>query len=367
MRAINWQRMIMALIVLLAFMMEAAMAARSPLGIGVAEQAFNPSSPFATIFLKIQGWQMQFERAIQQILVAMREDSEGMIWLVGLSFLYGILHAAGPGHGKAVITAYLVADQASLRRGVLLSFFSSILQALSAICIILAIFLFLPGQLTQTTHFVIILSYVLVTLVGLWLLVRHSLRLIRRKKPAANLDALFDGAPAHPPVAILSSGLSTSTTREESRPGLAWRRDNNASLAGAAFSGWRNICRECGQMHLIDADHLQQKLRLKTALSLIFATGLRPCNGALFVMSFALLNRLETIGIVAVFAMAFGTFITVSCLASLAVYARNLALALSSRRKGTKQAAGKIKSFVEWGASLFIFVTGIVLLAASYI
>ena len=42
--------------------------------------------------------------------------------LIGLSFLYGIFHAAGPGHGKAVISSYMLANEVALRRGILLSF-----------------------------------------------------------------------------------------------------------------------------------------------------------------------------------------------------------------------------------------------------
>jgi len=345
----------------------ASLAARSPLGIGVAEQTINPASPLAGIFLQIQAWQMQFEQMIQKILVGMRHDPEGVAWLLGLSFLYGILHAAGPGHGKAVISSYLVADNASLKRGVTLSFFSSILQALSAICIIGLIFWFLPGQLTQTTHFVVILSYALVMFVGVWLLIRHSLRLFRRRRPI--FDKIFDNSyhcPDSPSMATVMGGLPESLVMRESvnihsKPRLSWRGEGGAS--GTFFSGFREFCVECGQMHLIGAGHLQQKLRLKTALSLIFATGLRPCNGALFVMSFALLNRLEWVGVCAVFAMALGTFITVSSLACLAVYAKKLSLKLSANR--TKPATGWLKAAIEWVASLFIFLTGLVLLTSS--
>jgi len=363
-----------------------AVLAQSSLGIGVAEQSINPASPFAGFFLKIQAWQMQFEREIQTILIAMRNNSEGTSWLIGLSFLYGILHAAGPGHGKAVISSYLIADHASLKRGIILSFFSSILQALSAILIVAAIFWFLPGQLTQTTRFVILVSYVLVMVVGLWLIIRRVRNLLTRRKGSVN--ALFDNlAPPSLPVAppravnylnqnenrsttfmmatpsggsasIMSTALSPS--KAHSQPHLAWRK----AQGGKMIRNFRQICAECGQAHLIDADHVRQKLPLKTALSLIFATGLRPCNGALFVISFALLNQLETVGIIAVLAMALGTFITVSLLASLAVYAKNLALRFATRKKTY---FGGVKIIIELCAALFIFITGFLLVISSLI
>ena len=65
----------------------------------------------------------------------MRDDG-GKLWLlVGLSFAYGIFHAAGPGHGKAVISSYMLANEVALRRGILLSFVSAFLQALTAILV----------------------------------------------------------------------------------------------------------------------------------------------------------------------------------------------------------------------------------------
>jgi len=340
-----------------------AMAARSPLGIGVAEQSISPISPWAGVFLQIQAWQMQFERAIQKILVGMREEPEGALLLIGLSFLYGIFHAAGPGHGKAVIASYLVADHASLKRGIILSFFSSILQALSAIAIMMAIFLFLPGQLTKTTSFVVTLSYALVALVGLSLLVRQSLRLFQRSKQGrrSDMDALFDNLanPTHPHGSV--------------KPSLSWRalswRDGGSTgqrlPVGQKLPGnFRQICAQCGRIHAIAAGHGSSKMQLRTSLLLIAATGLRPCNGALFVMSFALLNQLEIVGMMAVFAMASGTFITVAILACLALYAKNLALIFSS---GRNRSSARLKRIIEWAASLFIFITGILLLGSSLI
>ena len=56
--------------------------------------------------------------------------------LLGLSFLYGIFHAAGPGHGKAVISSYVVANDETWRRGVVLSFASALLQAFVAVAFV---------------------------------------------------------------------------------------------------------------------------------------------------------------------------------------------------------------------------------------
>ena len=53
--------------------------------------------------------------------------------LILASFLYGVFHAAGPGHGKAVISAYLITHPQTLRRGIGLSFAASMMQGVTAI------------------------------------------------------------------------------------------------------------------------------------------------------------------------------------------------------------------------------------------
>ena len=42
-----------------------------------------------------------------------------IFWLI--SFLYGFLHAAGPGHGKTVVTAYLFSERSSYKEGFILA------------------------------------------------------------------------------------------------------------------------------------------------------------------------------------------------------------------------------------------------------
>ena len=66
----------------------------------------------------------------------MKTDYTAVAGLFGISFLYGVFHAAGPGHGKAVISSYLFANNETWRRGVVLSCASAMLQALVAILLV---------------------------------------------------------------------------------------------------------------------------------------------------------------------------------------------------------------------------------------
>ena len=55
--------------------------------------------------------QADFNRDLTAALKGLKQG-DAFWWLGGISFLYGIVHAAGPGHGKVVISSYLVANEA---------------------------------------------------------------------------------------------------------------------------------------------------------------------------------------------------------------------------------------------------------------
>ena len=88
----------------------------------------------------IVGWllarQSEFYREISATIRAAKSDGSAVWTLLGISFAYGIFHAAGPGHGKAVISSYLVANQETARRGIVLSFASALLQSLVAVIVV---------------------------------------------------------------------------------------------------------------------------------------------------------------------------------------------------------------------------------------
>ena len=88
----------------------------------------------------IIGWilakQSEFYREMSATIRAAKSDGSAVWTLLAISFAYGIFHAAGPGHGKAVISSYLVANEETARRGIVLSFASAMLQALVAVAIV---------------------------------------------------------------------------------------------------------------------------------------------------------------------------------------------------------------------------------------
>ncbi len=140
----------------------------------------------------------QQSAANRQMAAAVKDMKSGntahaTLVLVMISFLYGVLHAAGPGHGKAVISSYVLANEETVRRGIALSFLAALFQALSAIIFvgILAIVLNQTSmQMRKTEALVETLSWGLVASVGAWLLYRQFKETWPRALPSA--------IPAHP-------------------------------------------------------------------------------------------------------------------------------------------------------------------------
>jgi nickel/cobalt exporter len=343
--------------------------AASPLGIGTAEPSYQPASgPFAELLVWINAHQQAFYRSLTSALKAMREDPWSLATLVGLSFVYGVFHAAGPGHGKAVISSYLLANEIELRRGILVSFVSAFLQGLVAIAVVGTAYLVLRGtsiSMTDATRTLEIASFAMIIAFGLWLLVRKLRASFAHAAPAAatTTGGLFDGADSAAGGSVTASlfaGPAETSARPEASVSrfraMAVSHDHDALAPGS-------VCHECGIAHLPDPSLVGGSVfSLRDAWSAVIAVGMRPCSGALLVMTFALLNGLLLGGVLSVFAMALGTAITVSALASLAVGAKGIALKLSG--PGSRR-AGMVASSIEVAAALMLILLGALLLAAG--
>lgn len=103
-----------------------------------------------------------------------------------------------------------------------------------------------------------------------------------------------------------------------------------------------------------------KKLSMREAWSAVIAVGLRPCSGALIVLTFSMLNGLWLAGVASAFAMAIGTAITVSALATLAVTAKGAAVRFAGASMGNR-----VGTTIEIVGAALVMGLGLILLAAS--
>jgi ABC-type nickel/cobalt efflux system permease component RcnA len=313
-----------------------ATLAQGSLGLGRPEQAIQPTGLFAPLLLWLKAQQTWFYQLMRGELLALRTDPARVWMLAGLSFGYGIFHAAGPGHGKAIISSYMIANEMAARRGIVLSFASAFAQALTAILVVAALALLLRGaglRQQDMTAWLEIASYGAVTLLGAWLLWMK----------------VFGGGHRHAHGAHHADAHAHGHGHDHVHGPDC---DHGHAHHEAA---------EHGHSHAPDPALLSGKVGLRQAWTAIVAVGLRPCSGALIVLTFAFLNGLYFAGLASVGAMAIGTGLTVAVLAALAVWAKDVAI----RVGGAADRAATVHRFAEIAGAAFVFLIGATLLAAS--
>ncbi len=263
----------------------------------------------------IVGWllskQSEFYREISSAIRAAKSDGSAVWTLLAISFAYGIFHAAGPGHGKAVISSYLVANQETARRGIVLSFASALMQSLVAVAMVAVCALLLNATartMCGAEKAIEIASYALIAAFGarlVWTKGGGFIRALQAPRPAAVLAAAAHG---HDHDHGHAHHHHHHHDRAHDEHGGHAHGPEPAELAGPG--GWRR------------------------GFSAILAVGIRPCSGAILVLVFALAQGLFWAGIAATLVMGLGTAITVATIAVMAVSAKDLARRLSSGREG---------------------------------
>ncbi|MEP3673758.1 MAG: nickel/cobalt transporter [Hyphomicrobiales bacterium] len=286
--------------------------------------------------------QAVFYKKLTGIVKQAKDDGSAVWGLIGLSFLYGIFHAAGPGHGKVVISSYVLANEQTVRRGMTISFLSAFLQGSVAVALIgSAVFFFnlTSFAVTEATQWFERASYALIAALGLFLLWQKGVRPYLKRAP----------------VLVHEVGCAHEQSHTHSH-----HHDHSHSHSHKHSHSHEADCGCSG--HAPDPSNLTQPLTLRSAWAAILSVGLRPCSGALIVLVFSAAQGLFLVGVVSTFAMALGTAITVSTLATIAIGAKGLATAYLD---GTGSARWVFKSIELLGAS-FVFLLGITLLSASF-
>lgn len=289
---INWRILVLfsffALIVLLAVS-------------GVFQQLY------IALLLQTQGWQRLFhEEVVSRLRLIKETHSMTATWgLILIGFLYGILHAVGPGHGKIVVSSYLLASKASLKRGFVVTFSAALMQA----CVAL------------------LLVFGLTTVLGLT-------RDVAQETTASLTNVSFG--------LILLIGAV-----------LLWRGGKEALLCFKKKQSSECACAD--NHHTPSAKEVDKANSWQALITLIISIGLRPCSGALLLLLFADLVGVYTAGVMATFAMALGTAITTSALAALTVFSKSIALRFVSSSSGDTLRL-TLASFSVMGGMLIILL-----------
>jgi len=255
--------------------------------------ALGPAAAEASAWGETLAWiaaqQRAFHLELSTAMKALKSDGGfTAAWgLILASFLYGVFHAAGPGHGKVVLTTYLLTQETRVRRGIAMAAASAFLQGVVAVVLVYGL-IYLVGWLPRETSGAVSwserLSYALVAGLGLILALR-----------------------------ALRSVYMLVVARREEAAGAACTHDHD---------------------HGPTVQQLDRATDLRTSAAVVFSVGLRPCSGAILVLVFAKALGMAWAGVGAVAAISAGTAIAVATLALLATNARNWAASAVSHSGG---------------------------------
>lgn len=282
--------------------------------LAVAVIALADPSWLGGVISYVQQVQGELTRGLAKAVRAVKEEGSfaASFWLLALSFFYGVVHAAGPGHGKAVIAAYLVGNENAVRRAITLSFLSAAAQGVTAICAVGLLAALLGFVSKEVAGFAVILeriSFVMIAGIGLFLIVQTARSII------AGHDLHEHAHHDHP------HGAPHDHDHEHTH------------ITPREASSWAQ------------------------GATVVAAVGLRPCMGAILVLLFALAQGVFFFGVLATAAISLGTAITVAVLAVVASTARRTAIRLASTMDGWLL-------WTYWGLSLLGGVTLLILGAA---
>lgn len=279
-------------------------------------------------------WQKTLHQQLVSLLQEVKTHPvETGVMLMLFSFIYGLLHSVGPGHGKVIITAYLATHPLKLCSSLLLTIAASAIQGIVAIILVTVVTFALQlssRSLHQSSFWMEKGSYLLIVLVGGMLCYRAARSLLAIAK----------------------------TNRRSSAMTVTSLKPIDADHIHSANCG-------CGHRHLPTEHELSNGGGWKTKLAIIFSIGLRPCSGAILVLLFSKVIDAYYWGMASAMVMAVGTATTISLLALFVHFARRLAERLTAGRRNRLWGRVALSSLSLSGGVLLILFGLILYYAAS--
>lgn len=329
--------------------------AQNPFGAPRPAQAAEPEAS------GVIGWllakQSEFYRQMSATIRAAKSDGSAVWTLLFISFAYGIFHAAGPGHGKAVIASYLVANRETARRGIALSFASALMQSLVAILIV-GISAWVLNATAKTMckaeGAIEIASYGLIALFGLrlvWVKGRTFIRALQAVQPVPAIAGVPHDHHDH-------DHHHHHDAHDHHDHGHGHDHDHHHHDHGHTHAHHHHghvHDEHCGHSHGPAPSELAGPGGWRRGFAAILTVGIRPCSGAILVLVFALAQGLFWAGIAATLLMGLGTAITVAAIAVVAVSAKDIAARLSAGRDG---GGALFMRGIEFGAAALVLLFG---------
>ncbi|MCK4420665.1 hypothetical protein KAW18_05650 [candidate division WOR-3 bacterium] len=222
------------------------------------------------ILKKISVLQHRLNQRLSELAKEIKEkNSKKSIFIIILiTFIYGMIHAIGPGHGKTITFSYFLSERADIKKGIIVGSFIGFLHAGSALIIVLILYFIIKQSFLRSfedlSRIIKLVSYGLIMLIGLFLLVKALINLRRQRNS----------------------------------------KEKNGYNA----------------------------LNTKSIIPFSIAVGIVPCPGAMIILLFSLSLGILSIGIISTFFMALGMATTISLVGILTIVTKQRILRFVSEK-----------------------------------
>ncbi len=224
------------------------------------------------ILSRINNLQIILNKNMTELFNDMKKNKSKKAFLLVLlvAFLYGVLHAAGPGHGKIIIASYFISKKSKIMEGAIAGATVGFIHALSA------------AVLVMTFYFII--------------------------KASTLMDFENISKIIKPVSALLISGVGIFLLFKAIRK---------------KFAG--------GSIKIPENREVNDK---KNLLTLAFSIGIVPCPGVIIILLFSINKDILPAGLIAIAFMSLGMAVTISLSAILTIYIRNYFSGLIQKKPG---------------------------------
>lgn len=300
-----------------------------------------------SLVIEAAHWQREANSQLADILYEAKQNSlTAGAYLIGFSFLYGVLHSLGPGHGKVIVSTYLATHPTKAKASLVITIVSALFQALVAITLVTVLLWGFSASMRMVNEKAMLFvsaSFALVVLLGGLIcykackIIVHSLR---PTKPSKLTFTALSPASKRTPV-----GVKSHPMRPTSQP--------NGATCG------------CGHNHVAEADAINHASTWREYAAIIASIGIRPCTGAIMVLLFANVVGLYWMGVVSAILMAVGTALTTSTIAIMTLTGKHLVKRYLATGKPLSKGWQLTGAYIQLFGGLFLIAIGLLLMSGN--
>ncbi|PMG27293.1 nickel/cobalt transporter [Vibrio splendidus] len=329
----------------------------------VAVGAYQLWSMWPSLVISSIQWQREVNSELADLLYEAKSNPWGAgSYLIGFSFIYGMLHSLGPGHGKVIVSTYLATHPTKAKASLVLTVVSAFLQALVAILLVSVLLWGFSASMrvvNDKANMFVSLSFALVAVVGVlicWKALKNIYTTMRKPKlkvKAITTLATDTAAPisARSPMALGSSGSMIMGATNALQAADHTHADHSHADCG------------CGHQHVADPESINKASTFREYAGIIVTIGIRPCTGAIMVLLFANMVGLYWMGVLSAFAMAVGTALTTSLIAMMTLTGKHLVKRyLAAGNKNSSESLKVAGHYLQLFGGILLVLIGLLLM-----